>query len=146
MHWQYNPYVLPLVIAAGLAAGLALYVWRRRSAPGSGLFVLLMIAVAEWSLGYALELGSVGLWSKVLWAKLEYLGIVTMPVAWLISALHYAGREQWVTPRRLALLIIVPVVVLLPPAPCAAPSRAFGPADAPLQLAHVVFSAAGPAQ
>ncbi len=113
MHWQYNSYVLPLVVATAVSAALALYVWRHRPAPGAEPFVLLMLAVAEWSLGYALELGCAGLWAKVLWAKVEYLGIAILPVAWLVFALHYAGRERWLTPRNLALVAIEPLAVLL---------------------------------
>jgi len=100
-------------MAAATSAALALYVWRRRPAPGAEPFALLMLAVAVWSLGYALELGCIDLRAQVLWAKVEYLGIVTLPVTWLVFALHYAGREQWLTPRRLAMVVIEPLVVLL---------------------------------
>jgi len=108
-----GPYAYPLAILAAVAAALALYVWRRRSAPGALPFTLLMLAVAEWSLGYALEMASAELWAKVLWAKVQYLGIVTVPVAWLLFAIVYAGRERWLTSRNLALLLIVPCGTLV---------------------------------
>jgi len=72
-----------------------------------------MLAVAEWSLGYALELGSGDLPTKVFWAKVEYLGIVTVPVMWLLFSLQYTGRKKWLTRRNLALLAIEPAVMLL---------------------------------
>jgi len=72
-----------------------------------------MLAVAEWSLGYALELGSTDLPSQVFWAKVEYLGIVTVPVTWLALVLQYTKRERWLTRRNLALLATVPLVTLL---------------------------------
>ncbi|MEE9617992.1 MAG: histidine kinase N-terminal 7TM domain-containing protein [Anaerolineae bacterium] len=113
MRWQYNPYALPLVAAAAVAVVLAFYVWRRRPAPGTVPFTLLMLAVAEWSLGYALELGSTDLPGKILWAKVQYPGIVFVPLTWLVFALQYTGREKWLTRRNLALLSIVPVITLL---------------------------------
>ena len=113
MYWQYVPYVLPLLIAAAISAALALFAWRRRPAPGAAPFALLMLAVTEWSLGYALELGSADLPAKVLWAKIQYLGIVTLPVMWLVFALQYTGRERWLTCRNLALWAIVPLITLL---------------------------------
>ncbi len=113
MHWEYTPYALFLVITAAMSAALALYAWARRSVPGAMPFTLLMLAVAGWSLGGALELGSADLPAKVFWAKGQCLGVVVVPVAWLAFALQYTGQEKWLTGRNLALLGIVPLVTLL---------------------------------
>ena len=113
MHWQYTPYVLPVFIAAAIAAALAFLAWRRRSLPGATPFALLMLAVAEWSLGYALELGSADLPTEVFWVQVEYLGIVSVPTMWLVFVLQYTGRKKWLTRRNTALLAIVPLVTLL---------------------------------
>jgi PAS domain S-box-containing protein len=72
-----------------------------------------MLAVTEWALGYALELGSTDLATQVFWANVQYLGIVAMPVAWLIFVLQYTGLEKWLTGRNLALLAVEPLAVLL---------------------------------
>ena len=113
MGWQYNAYVPPLVAAAAVSAALALFVWRRRPAPGTVPFVWLMLAVTEWSLGYALELGSTDLPGKLLWAKVQYLGIVFVPLAWLVFALQYTRRDKWLARRNLIWLSIVPCFTLL---------------------------------
>jgi len=113
MIWGSSPYILALLLAAALAAGVIVSAWRRRSVPGAAPLALLMVAVAEWSLGYALELGSAALRAKITWAKLEYLGIVAVPVVWLVFALQYTGRERWMARRNLALLIVIPLLTLL---------------------------------
>jgi PAS domain S-box-containing protein len=113
MHWQYTPYAPPLVIAALVSILLAVHAWRRRPAPGATISAAMMLAVAVWSLGYALELSSADLPSIVFWARIEYLGIVSGPVAALLLALAYTGRERWLTRRRLSLLAIVPLLTLL---------------------------------
>ena len=113
MHWQYTPYVLPSIIAATVSVVLAFFVWRRRPAPGATPAALLTLAVAEWLLGYAFELGSADLPSKLFWGKVAYLGVVTIPVAWLAFVLQYTGREKWLTRRNVALLAIEPLVTLL---------------------------------
>ena len=113
MYWQYTPYVVPLGIAAAVLVALALFAWRRRQAPGAVAFVLLMLAVAEWSLAYALRLVSADLETKLFWAKVRYLGIVIVPAAWLVFVLQYTGRDKWLTRRNLALLIIEPLGTLL---------------------------------
>lgn len=113
MNWQPTPYALPVLVSAGAAAVLALLAWRRRPARGAIPFALLMAAVSEWSLAYVLELVSVGLPAKLFWIKIQYVGIVVVPVMWLGFALRYTGRRQWLTQRNLILLAIVPLVSLL---------------------------------
>jgi PAS domain S-box-containing protein len=113
MYLQYSPYLVPLFTAGVVSIILAIFGWQRRHAPSAIPFVILMLSVAQWSIGYAFELGSTGLQTKVLWAKIEYLGIVTVPVVWLFFALKYTRREQWLKRQKIALIAIVPLVTLL---------------------------------
>ncbi len=110
---QYTPYTIPLVLTALVCAFLALFGMRKRTVPGAVPFTLLMLAVAEWSLGYNFELSNVDLPGKLFWTNFNFVGIVIVPVAWLIFSLQYTGREQWLTRRNLSLLAIGPVVTLL---------------------------------
>jgi PAS domain S-box-containing protein len=112
VRWQYTPYALPLVAAGAICIVLAIHAWRRRPAPGAAIFAVMMLAVAVWSLGYALELGSADLPVIIFWARLEYLGIVAGPVAAMLLALAYTGRTRWLTRRRIAALAIVPAITL----------------------------------
>ena len=113
MDWQYTPYVFPLLVVTAVSTGLAFYAWKRRPAVGVVPFVWLMLAVAEWSLVYALRLVSADLPAKLFWAKVRYLGILAVPTAWFIFVLQITDREKWLTPRNLAILIIEPLTVLL---------------------------------
>jgi len=113
MHWQYNPYAVPLVIMALMLAALVTYAWRRRATPGAGPLALLLLAVLVWSLGYVLELSSTDLSSKVFWARVQYPGIVAVPLMWLGLVIQYMGQEKWLTRRNLTLLAIIPLVTLL---------------------------------
>jgi PAS domain S-box-containing protein len=51
--------------------------------------------------------------TKEFWVRVEYLGIVTLPIAWLGLVLQYTGREGWLTRRSLLLLATVPSITLL---------------------------------
>jgi len=113
MNWQYTPLVFPLLISAAIAIWLAFYAWKHRPVVGVIPFVVLMLAVAEWSLVYALRLSSADLPGKLFWAKVRYLGIVTVPTAWLIFVFQYTGREKWLTARNVAMLALEPLAVLL---------------------------------
>jgi PAS domain S-box-containing protein len=109
---QAIPYVLALVGAAVVSAAVALFAWRRRPAPGALPLALMMLAAAEWSLTYALELGSAGQPIKVFWVMAEYPGIVAVSVAWAVFALQYTAREKWLTRRVLLAMLGVPLVTL----------------------------------
>jgi PAS domain S-box-containing protein len=112
--WQWTPYTLPLLAAAASSILLALHIVRRRSNDArSRTGALLLVASAVWTLGYALELSSVDLSAKILWAKTQYAGIVVFPLFWFVYALRYAGHGRWLTPRRWLLLAIVPLSTLV---------------------------------
>src|SRR5437016_9091120 len=113
MSWRFTPYIFPVVIAGVISAGLALYAWRRRLMAGVVPFSILMLAVAEWSLGYALELAGADVHTKLFWLGVEYLGIIIAPAAWLALALQYTGHTKWLTPRLLVLLSIEPLITLV---------------------------------
>jgi len=113
MHWQFTPYVLPVIVSAVVSAMLALAIWHRRSAPGGALFCLLMLAVSEWSLGYALVLMSPDLPTALFWDNISWLGAASVPTLWLGFALQYTDRAGWLTRCNIAILVIEPLVTLL---------------------------------
>ena len=68
-------------------------------APDSRPFLLLALAIAEWCLASTLEVASPDLATKIAFAKLEYVGIAVVPLAWYLFATHYASRPL---PARIA--------------------------------------------
>lgn len=110
MLWQY---VSLLFLSTIISTVLSLYAWRRRSVAGAATLALLMLAVAQWSFGYTMELVSPQLSAKIFWAKVEYVGIATLPLAWLAFALQYTNRGRWLSLRNVALLAVVPVLTIL---------------------------------
>lgn len=80
---------------------------------GVAAFSILMLAIAEWTVGYALELAGADIPTKIFWVGIESLGIGIVPAAWLILALQYTGRIKWLTPRLLVLLSIEPLITVV---------------------------------
>src|SRR5919112_1182971 len=113
MDWPYTLYVIFLFLAAALLGWFALRAWRRRGTPGATALAVLMAAGAVWAVAYALSLGTAEPSMRMFWGEIKYLGIVAVPLAWLIFTLQYTGREGWVRRRALALLAIEPVVALV---------------------------------
>ena len=112
MRFEYSPLVIPLLISGLIAILVAAYSWIRRTNRGSLFLGLLAIAVAEWSICYALEISGADLYTKVFWAKIEYVGIVMIPLMWFGLAFQIVNRTKWITPLTMILLSILPVVTL----------------------------------
>lgn len=68
--------------------------------------------VALWAASAALEFSTSGIQSKILWSKISYIGIVSIAPLWLLFALAYSNRQEWLTRWRVALIWIIPVIVL----------------------------------
>ena len=86
MAWQLTPYALPSLIAGSLSVVLGVVCWRRGRQQGRALAVL-ALASGWWSLLQTLGVTAVDLAAKVWLAKIQYLGIVIVPPAWLVVAL-----------------------------------------------------------
>lgn len=113
MFWSRLLYIVPILSATAIGTGLAIYSWKKRPAPGAAPMSALATAIAFWSLFYALELTSTTLTLKPFFAKIQYLGIVTVPVAWLCLALEYTGLGHWVTRRNVTLLSLLPASTII---------------------------------
>lgn len=113
MNFSYTPYSLPLIAAAGVSIFVAIYAWRHRSSPGAPALTLLAAAIAQWILGYILEISSTDLNTIYIWGVSQYLGIAFAPYAWLIFAIDFAGYSKTLTPRFYAMTAAFPVITVL---------------------------------
>jgi PAS domain S-box-containing protein len=111
MQWQVAvPYTVPLFFAAAFAVLAAFLMWQRRAVPGAHALFWLGMAAAIWSFAYAMEIGTVGSPEAFVWARLQYIGIVTLPVAWVLFALSYTGRQHLLRAPAKAALLVVPLL------------------------------------
>ena len=113
MYWYVTAVSLLLLVAAAASIIFALYAWKRRPVPGAVAFSVFMLAVALWILAYLLQVVSDDVAAKVVWAKLQFVGVSIVPVAWLVFSLRYTKRQSWLTPRHWAMLMTVPLLTLL---------------------------------
>jgi PAS domain S-box-containing protein len=89
--WQWTPYSA-LLIAVALAAVISAYYIRKyRQVPWINTGTAMLLAGAAWTSAYGLELSSTGLQAKILWSKVQYLGVAIIPAVWLAFVLHYTG-------------------------------------------------------
>jgi signal transduction histidine kinase len=108
-----TPFILLNIAASAIAMMLARMAWRRRRIPGGRSLAALMAAVAVWAAGAAAELWSTGVARKLLWAQLQNVGTVSVPVLFLLFALEYNRLKKWICLRSVVLLFLVPTAILL---------------------------------
>ena len=105
-----TPYTLLLGVVALAAFALAAAMWRYRRTAGVVPLELLALCAGWWSLFYGLELSSASLGRVLFYARLEYLGIVFIPVCWLAFARSYTAKP--LSRRALLFLCLFPALTL----------------------------------
>ncbi len=112
MHYQYIPYLWLSALSVAVSITLSLFAWRNRNVKGAGPFFLTMVLVTLWIVAQALELAATNLPTKIMWANVQYLGIMLAPVTYLIMVIQFTGREHWLKRRWLLLLLVtMPIIV-----------------------------------
>lgn len=108
-----NPYMVPFVISGLIILGVAVRAFRLRKAKGAIYLSLLALSAGIYSLAYAMEISSQSLDSIMFWIRIEYLGIVMIPVFLILFALAYSGREKDLSPVIKGCFYILPLVTLI---------------------------------
>jgi diguanylate cyclase (GGDEF)-like protein/PAS domain S-box-containing protein len=112
MIFQYSPYSFILLVSAGISTFVGILTMRRWAKPGSLSLALFMMAIAEVSIGYALEYATIGIPGKVLWAKIEYLGVTTAPMFFFLFVLEYIRKDKLLNTWHMLALWIIPILTL----------------------------------
>jgi|AGTN01.2.fsa_nt_gi PAS domain S-box len=107
-----SPYFFAMLIATAMAFAMVMYVWPRRSSRGGSYFTLLMIATGVWLLATGLEMAAADLPTKILCAKLSYVGVVFLCPLFLMFVMDYYLTVEWLKPKYVLLLMIVPAITL----------------------------------
>ncbi len=92
--YEFSLPALLLFISALFSLGLALFIFTRRRAPGSVALGLLALLIAQWSLTYGLEIAAPSLAQKVMWGKMQYIGIAFIPFSWLLFSVFYTRQQS----------------------------------------------------
>jgi PAS domain S-box-containing protein len=114
MGFQFTPYIVVMLSAAVVCLLIGIHSLRYRDYPVDHVIIFtMMMAITEWLVASALGFATADPSSKIIWAKIEYIGVVSVPLLVLFFALSYSGFRQILTARYLVLLSIVPAVTLL---------------------------------
>jgi PAS domain S-box-containing protein len=110
MQWSANPYFQPLFIAGLIGVLNILFISRRIRVTGALPLLGMGVAVSEWALTYAMEMASRELSMQIFWGKVQYFGIASVSVAFLLFALTYSQYHQILKSKLLWLLWVFPLI------------------------------------
>ncbi len=102
-----------LTASAALTMWLAMHVRRRKPAPGSVTFMWLLAAIALWCASGAAHWTAGSLDAKLTWARIQYLGIASVPALSLTFALQFAGSRWTNRVPTLAFIWLIPALTIL---------------------------------
>ncbi len=111
MYYHYFP-VLSLI--SGLAmVSLGVFSLFRKNLSGTNLFTILMFIGAEIAVFYFFELACVLLQWKLLFLKIQFFGMATISVVWLLMAAHFCGFQSIISMKYIAILLIIPFITII---------------------------------
>ena len=112
MALQFHPYTIVLVVSA-LTTLITSLIILRRDVTGSTALGGVLLASFIWSGAYAMTWSLTDLQEKVLWLKIMYVGVVSVPALFLIFTLQITQHDNWLTSRNLVLLALEPLTILV---------------------------------
>jgi len=95
-----SPLSVALLTAVVTGTSAAILAWRERPDAGATWLALLLLGQVWWTTFLVFELEASTLAAKALWYDIQWVGVVLVPVGWLLFALEYTGRDRYVRPGR----------------------------------------------
>jgi len=112
MQWSANPYFQPLLIAGLIGLLNILFISRRLRVPGALPLLGMGVAVSEWAIAYAMEMASQNISMQIFWGKVQYFGIVSVSVSFLLFAVTYVQYQKILRSKWLWLIWVFPMVCI----------------------------------
>ncbi|NOZ73703.1 MAG: PAS domain-containing protein [Chloroflexi bacterium] len=94
-HLYYTPLMWFFLLSIMICLGLAWYAWQQTPSKLNRAFSAMMLAAAWWALADMLEVMGADAETTLFWMKVKYLGVVSMAPLWLVLAIYYVRRPQW---------------------------------------------------
>ena len=86
---------------------------RRYRIPGTAPFIAFCVCSAIYTGGFAIELGQTTVDGYFLAARIQYLGLVFIPTAWVALVLAYTGRSRYLSRPVLAAMLSWSIAILI---------------------------------
>jgi PAS domain S-box-containing protein len=107
------PYVILAVGSSILAIVAAIRFTLQHHEARNKVSVLIILGSVIWLLMSALVVASDSLPTKLVFYKMQFVGVLIVPTSWLILTMQLSGYERWIKRSNLVVLTAVPVITLL---------------------------------
>lgn len=101
----------PIILSTLVSIMLFVLAWKERKERGGGALLLFLAGAGLWSLADWMSMVSTNSESSLMWTRILYVGVCTVPAGWFLFALRYTGRIRREHYWRAALLAVEPVLV-----------------------------------
>ncbi len=108
-----NPMVYLLIAMTAIPIAMIFILLKKKPFTSYRLGSLLFSGCAYWLIFYILELSSRSLQYKILWSKLQYIGIMIVPITLFILTLYFSGYQNWLNIKLNYALLVVPFIALI---------------------------------
>ena len=75
--------------------------------------ICMLVGLAIWTFAYALITLSPSIEAKILWLKIENIGILTVPVLWFFFTVQYTRLDRWLKKYTGVLFFAIPLISLV---------------------------------
>jgi PAS domain S-box-containing protein len=109
---ELNSLSIFMIISSLISLLLGVYAFNQRKTNFALFFSMLMFAIFMWTFFYGIELSLSSMLHIRIALMLQYLGIATIPVFFLLFSSIYTKHHFWLTPLRSSLLFVVPIITI----------------------------------
>lgn len=106
-------YPIALIISGLISFVLFIILLRTRKEPMTWYLAIALLAEAEWvimvGIGNIVTEPSL----KIMFSKISYWGVYNCVPLFLLFTIHYIGKTNWLTTRKIALFWVVPVIMIV---------------------------------
>ncbi|MDD4218761.1 MAG: diguanylate cyclase [Sphaerochaetaceae bacterium] len=115
---HYIPGLWIFILSAFILLLIMLFSWTKWRMPIGKAFLLLIASAFIWVVAFILELTAITLPMKLLFARIQFIGIIFIPIAWIYLALIFSSRTLsplvWIFVYAVAAISLVFVFIPFP--------------------------------
>ena len=89
-----STYSIELIMTIILSVFCFIYAYKKRRIPGAKYFIIMMISVAIYTVGYLCELNAQDFSQAIFWYNIEHIAAPIQPYLWLLISLDFTGTPK----------------------------------------------------
>ncbi|MEN6298299.1 MAG: histidine kinase N-terminal 7TM domain-containing protein, partial [Anaerolineaceae bacterium] len=106
-------YPIALIISGLISFVLFIILLRTRKEPMTWYLAIALLAEAEWAITVGIDNIVTETSLKIMFSKISYWGVYNCVPLFLLFTIHYIGKTNWLTTRKIALFWVVPVIMIV---------------------------------